>query len=52
MGIDLKVLSKLPREGGGRGARNEGAEVSSEEGKVFNFGLFAHCVTLFYLVIN
>lgn len=36
------MLSKLQdsREGGDRGARNEGAEESNEEGKVFGFGLF------------
>lgn len=46
------MQSKLLREGGDRGVRNEGAEMSNEEGKVFNFGLCSHCVTLVYLVIN
>lgn len=46
------MLAKLLREGRDRGVRNEGAEVSNEEGKMFSTGLFSHCVTLVYLVIN
>lgn len=51
-GADLKILSKLLREGGDGGAKNVGAEESDEEGKVFSFGLFYHSVTLVYLAIN